>query len=117
MFQVTEVTKEEVARAKAVLRNAGYYVVPREKVLVIGANESIQHIDMVKYGDNPSFIETVMRKMHAAMGVEMMKAKICSLQIDDDPAHFGHTYRLRATMLPYNMVTDPLLEFLREGQG
>lgn len=108
----------EVKRAKAVLLNAGYYCVPREKVLGIGANQFVDHVAMARYGDERGWIESVLKTMHVNMGVEMMKAKVCSLTMDDDPSFAGGgvNYRLRANITPYNFVTDPLLDFMREQQ-
>ena len=110
----------EIVRAKAVLRNAGYYVVPREKVLGIGANQFVDHIALARYGDERGYIESLVKEMHVRMGVEMMRAKVCSLTMDDDDPTFrggGVNYRLRANMIPHEFVTDPMLDFMRERQG
>ena len=110
---------QEIIRAKAVLRNAGYYCVPREKVLGIGANQFIDHTALARYGDEHGYIEKVIKDMHIRMGAEMFKAKVCSLTMDDDPTFVGGgiNYRLRANIIPHEFITDPLLDFMREKQG
>lgn len=113
------VDDEEVKKAKALLKSAGYYVVPREKMLVLGANRFVDHLTICRYGDERGFVEAILKDMHVMMGVEMMKSKVCSLTMDEDPSHAGGSglnYRLRATVIPYDMVSDPLLDFMREKQ-
>lgn len=109
---------QEIVRAKAVLRNAGYYCIPREKVLRVQAEKTIDHLTMARYGDERGYIESVIKDMHVSLGIEMMKARVCSLHVTQDNSTInGCTYRLKAAMLPDDLPTDPLLDFMREKQG
>lgn len=113
----------EVVRAKAVLRNAGYYCIPREKVLTVQAEHFIDHLSMCQHGDDPRFIEHLHGQMHRSVGMDMMKARVCRITSRNEdatkayPGRMGTTYTLRAEMLPYDLISDPMLEFLREKQG
>lgn len=112
---------QEVVRAKAVLKNAGYYCIPREKVMKIQAERFVDHLAMMQYGDDPKFIEHLHVDMHRMIGIEMMKHAVCECtSISQDEKNYsgrsGEVYRIKADILPFGLVTDPVLDFLREKQ-
>lgn len=112
----------EVKRAKAVLKNAGYYCIPREKVLSVQAERFIDHLALLQYGDDPKFIEHIHADMHRRVGIEMMKMRVCNITSRNEdatkqyPGQLGTTYTVRADILPYDYVVDPMLDFMREKQ-
>lgn len=104
----------EVRRAKAVLRNAGYYCIPREKVLTVGANHHVSHRNMAAYGSDPGYIQSVYKQMHMACLMEMMKATVGDVRPEND--EHGTNYRLTIDILPRGLVTDPVMDMIREPQ-
>lgn len=105
----------EVRRAKAVLRNAGYYCVPRERVITIGGCLSVSHMSMLKYGSDPRYVESTIKNLHQSALAELMRVNAANITSDNDD--LGTNYRLKLDVLPAGLVTDPILELWRERQG
>jgi len=110
-------TDDEIIQAKRVLRNAGYLCVPREKVLRIGGNVSINGRDWLTYGDDPSFVHTVRSQVARAIAeriVENANAVDWSTVTGSQPS--SGFVEGRIAMLSTAESEDPIISMIRETQ-
>jgi hypothetical protein len=103
-----------INEAKRILRAAGYYYLPMEKVLRVGVEIQVDHASMISYGSEAGYIQMVYHNIFVKLGHELAGKGICELSTVEDEKSMSTRYRAVVSVLPASIVSDPLLEMLRE---
>ena len=110
-------TDAEIIAAKRVLRNAGYYCIPREKVLRVGGRAPVDERAWHEHSDDPSFIRAVRADIARAMAMEIVK-NANAVEWTTEPGSMPRSTDVvgLVSMLTVADAEDPVVAMIRESQ-
>jgi len=105
----------ELEQAKRICQKAGYFVIPREKTLVLETVNSIPNADLMRYSKD-DYMSHELQRAYQRLAAELAAKGVCEVAEASagEPAHTK--IRLTLRVIPHNYAIDPYVQMIRDEQ-